>query len=274
MADSKRKRNPKGAGGASETRPNVRLLGAANISRESFILNLTAEGPGGDVLRGLFDEWRATGLSPSGEERPSRRDWARMQSSGTFEDFLERFPPLFFLGNGGHHFSIPSVSAEVGLAALISGDHQALADCAVGDFIFLLANLWCIQIAKCSECGRYFDMGRAPKESYPYGIHCSGCQRAQANKAALAATFKARLLRKADMLVLAAKTLAEWREPSAEPDSVWIFKRATCKSGRQVKRLGMSANWITRHRDEITKLRDEIKRIPRSRSTKGAQRAI
>ena len=115
---------------------------------------------------------------------------------------------------------------------------------------------WCFEIAKCSGCGRYFDMGRAPNETYAHGIHCAyaGCQRVQANKGALAATRKTRFVLKAERLVLAAKAMRSWREPAVQPNSEAILRKANRVYPREVERLRLSAHWITRHREEIEQL--------------------
>jgi hypothetical protein len=149
-------------------------------------------------------------------------------------------------------------SSEDILGALIGGDHnpEATRLCAIMDFIDFLDKQYCFCFAKCRECGRYFDMGRVPKEIYLNGIHCprQECQRAQANKGALAATHKMRVIEKAERLVLAARALANWQEPAVKPDSEGILRKAIRENRREVNRLSLSANWITRHRNEIERI--------------------
>jgi len=149
------------------------------------------------------------------------------------------------------------------LGAFISGDGnpEASRQCGIMDFIDFLDKPYCFEFARCRECGRYFDMGRKPKEVYPNGIHCPRpqCQRAQANKAALAATQKARCIEKANRLALAVKVLVNWQEPAVNPDSDQILMKALRENRRRVQDLGLSANWITRHRAEIDKFAQQIR---------------
>jgi hypothetical protein len=179
------------------------------------------------------------------------------------DQFCSEHPPQFRLGNGGHTYSRPVASYEDMLGAIVSGDHnpEASRQCGIMAFIDFLDKPYCFEFANCRECGRYFDMGRKPKEVYPSGIHCPRheCQRAQASKAALVATQKARVLEKVERLALAARVLAKWREPAVNPDSEEIFRKAKRENWRQVTDLGLSANWITRHRSEIDKFARQIR---------------
>jgi hypothetical protein len=237
---------------------NIRVK-SGEPSRQGFLAELSGDGPASKVLAGLFDEWRSTGISKDGEERPFARDpWATVNARRMCENFLERYPPQMILGSGVHYVFLPQVPASALLAAFIGGPYapSTSSDCAIEAFINFLGMKWCFEIAKCGECGRYFDMCRAPKESYGHGIHCprAGCQRAQANKGALAATQKARVLRKIARLVLAAKTMRSWREPAVKPNSEAILKKANRAYPLEVKRLRLSAHWITRHREEIEQI--------------------
>jgi hypothetical protein len=241
-----------------------RMLGprieAGGGDRESFLQALV----GGDsierqVFRQLFDEWCDTGLIAQREERPHTRNiWRTEDAIRLCDQFWRDHPPSFKLGNGGHRYYRPVASNEDMIGALVSGDGnpEASRQCGIMDFIDFLDKQYCFQFAKCRECGRYFDMGRKPKEIYPHGIHCPRpqCQRTQASKAALAATHKARFIEKLDRLALVARTLANWQEPAVRPDSEAILLKATHLNRREVIRLGLSANWITRHREEIERL--------------------
>jgi hypothetical protein len=240
------------------TKLNIRLK-SEEPSRQGFLAELLGNGPASKVLVALFDEWRNTGISINGEERPFTRDpWATVNARRMCENFLERYPPTMILGSGVHYIFLPQVPASAHLAAFVSGSYapSTSIDSAIEAFINFLGMKWCFEIAKCSACGRYFDMGRAPNETYAHGIHCAhtGCQRAQANKGALAATRKKRFVLKAARLVLAAKAMRSWREPGVQPNSEAILKKANRANPLEVKRLRLSAHWITRHREEIEQL--------------------
>ena len=259
---------------------NIRLK-SEEPSRQGFLAELSGDGPASKVLSGLFDEWRNTGISKEGEERPFARDpWATINARHMCEDFLERYPPQMILGSGVHYVFLPQVPASALLAAFISGPYarSTSSDCAIEAFINFLGMKWCFEIAKCGECGRYFDMGRAPKESYGHGIHCprARCQRAQANKGALAATQKTRFLRKMARLALAVEARRKWREAAVQPNSEALLQKANRAQPREVKRLRLSAHWITRHREEIEQLargEHQIDRADKEEVARGALQA-
>ena len=228
--------------------------------RESFLRALVGpDSIGRQVFRSLFDEWCETGLIAQREERPFTRNiWKAEDAFRVCDQFCLDHPPRLRLGNGGHTYFRPAARYEDMLGALISGDHspEAARQCGIMEFINFLDKPYCFQFAKCRECHRYFDMGRKPKEIYPNGIHCPRpqCQRAQASKAALAATQKARFIEKAERIALVIKALESWQEPAVRPDSEAVLRKATLLNRRAVNNLRLSANWITRHRAEIEEL--------------------
>jgi hypothetical protein len=235
---------------------NASVTAASGVDRESFLQALTCNAPSAADLGALFSEWCDTGLSGDGEERPFERDiWRTSKALGSCEDFIKRNPPRIVLKDGGHRIFLPAPEIDVQIASWVSPLHfpGAASDVAVADFIYFLGMPWCFEFSKCRECGRYFDMGRSPKTVYPFGIHCSLCQRSQANKAAVEATNRARMIRMTERIVLAGEALATWQEHSASPDSGWILQRAVTNNRHEVKRLKLTANWVTRHRDEINR---------------------
>ncbi len=147
---------------ASREVRSIQVRATTELTREAVVRRLSEKSVRGRRLRALFDEWRATGVSTSGEEQPFRRDIAKTRTAwARCQDFIARNPPEFRLGNGVHFVSMPAAGERAVLATFVSGDHapEAMADIALGDFIGLLSMPWCFDIARCAACTRYFAMG-------------------------------------------------------------------------------------------------------------------
>lgn len=262
-AETKKRRVRRGSGAKEVAESRIQVqMGGARLTRELVVGRLGERTSQGKELRALFDEWRATGISANGEERPMSRSIAKARNAWErCAKYVMRNPPLFLLGDGSHSMRLSAPDYEKTVAALASGNRaaEAMAEFAVHDFIVLLSMPWCFEIARCAGCARYFAMARAPKERYPYGVHCPDCYRVQADKAAVAATQKARYLVKVERLALLLKVLKGWKEPAAAPDSESLLKKARREYPREVKRLGLSVNWITRNRKDLDRVRKFVK---------------
>ena len=91
---------------------NIRLK-SEEPSRQGVLAQLSGDGPASKVLVALFDEWRNSGISINGEERPFTRDpWATVDARRMCEDFLKRYPPQMILGSGVHYILLPQVPAS------------------------------------------------------------------------------------------------------------------------------------------------------------------
>ena len=228
---------------------------------ESFLRHLRAESDSPQIsatLRELFDEWIDTGLHANGEEHPFERDPKQTTNAiGICDDFLKKNQYTTMLGSGAHRISFPTVSAETMLSIAISGEFaspEKWKEYAVQTFIEFLGTPRCLHFAKCRGCGQYFDLKKKPKKVYNGGWRCAKCQKDIAAERATLATMKARTILRFERHKLAAHAWAKWKEESAEPNSNWILTQATADSPHSVKRLGLKANWITLHRDEIRKM--------------------
>jgi hypothetical protein len=215
------------------------------------------------ALREFFDEWVDTGLHANGEEHPFERNPNKMPNGiRVCHDFLKKNPWTTILGSGGHRISFPSASAETMRSImgsfLISGGEPAAVEkwreYAVQAFIEFLGTPRCFHFVKCRGCAQYFDLKKKPKKVYSGGWHCAPCQKELAANRATLATMKARTVRQLERNELAAYAWAKWKEDSVEPDSAWILTQATGDNPHKVNRLGLTANYITLHRDEIRKM--------------------
>jgi hypothetical protein len=246
--------------GQKQPKINLRVE-AEGCDYELFLRHLRAESNSPQmtvILRGLCDEWLDTGLHANGEEYPFERNPNQTPNAAQIcQDFLAKNPWMTMLGSGFHRVSLPTASADTVLSILISGELAApekWREYAVETFIGFLGTSRCLHFAKCRGCGQYFDLKRKPKKVYSGGWHCTGCQKEIAASRAASATMKARTVLQFERYELAAHAWAKWKEDSAEPDSSWILTQATFDSPHTVKRLGLKANWITLHREEIQKM--------------------
>jgi hypothetical protein len=207
------------------------------LSRGLFLSLLQGEDQAATILRQLFDEWVDTAWDASGEEHPRERRIANAMAASTLlETYVRRHPPKLVLGDGEH--------------AMKFQDGASREDNAADVFIRFLGQKWCFEFARCRECGRRFDMKRSPARKYQFGIHCVQHQGVQSYKAAILATKRARHTRHMELLSLAAQALQSGKD-SARRSSKQILEKVNEQNGDDAKRLGMTAYWIGRNREQV-----------------------
>jgi hypothetical protein len=243
------KPKPKSLGSGFRTQ-----LERSAFSREVILCLLQEEDQAARILRQLFDAWVDTGLDESGEEHPRERKIGKATAACTLlESYVQRHPPKLFLGDGEHAIKLQDRGASplwVLGSRTTPTTHQ---ENAANVFIQFLGQEWCFEFAKCRECGRRFDMKRSPARKYQFGIHCALHQNLQSRKAAILATQKARHIRHMQLLSLAVHALQSGND-TARRSSKQILETVNEQDSDGAKRLGMTAYWITRNREQIETL--------------------
>jgi hypothetical protein len=200
------------------------------LSRGLFLSLLQGEDQVAIILRQLFDEWVDTAWDASGEEHPRERRISNAVAASTLlETYVRRHPPKLILGDGEHAMKFQDGASPLwGLRSRTTPiAHEG--DAADG-FIRFLGQRWCVEFARCRECGRRFDMKRSPARKYQFGIHCVQHQRVQSHKAAIVATKRARHTRHMELLSLAVQALQSGKD-SARRSSKQILEKLTSKMG-------------------------------------------
>jgi hypothetical protein len=220
------------------------------LSRELFLSLLQGEDQAATILRQLFDEWVDTAWDASGEEHPRERRIANAKAASTLlETYVRRHPPELILGDGEHAMKFQDGASPLwGLGSRTSPTTHE--DNAADVFIRFLGQKWCFEFARCRECGRRFDMKRSPARKYQFGIHCVQHQGVQSYKAAILATKRARHTRHMELLSLAVQALQSGKD-SARRSSKQILEKVNEQNGDDAKRLGMTAYWIGRNREQV-----------------------
>lgn len=220
------------------------------------------------TLRGLVDQWIASGKQAEGEEEP----WGRNIEASTpahprpitdvLVEYREKNPPRVLIGGDGR-FDIAMeplrISAWPSPPPKLEDTLERARDFAIFIFVQLLDSPSRERLFRCDRCGKYFVHGRAPRRYIKQGTYClrKTCKRSAAKKRMESTRNK----RTDEMVTFSSEVWPRWK-PDFGPRSKWVADRVISRTRDIAVKLGkksenpyprITGRWVTTHQAEIEK---------------------
>ena len=197
-------------------------------------------------LRGLVDEWLASGRRPDGVEEPKARNLDKAESAyRAITDWALSHKPFVF----------PAITGELQMIAggsewKLNGQDDPKADAqaeARRIFALLMNSPVKFALFKCGEpsCGCYYILKR-PRVDYMRGTYCPQHRR---RVSALRGTKEKRAQERSAALEIAADAHRNWLSLSERTRAKYKTEKGYIAS--KLTHLGLTAKWVTRNLSEI-----------------------